>query len=94
MLKILFPSHNFTTNIINLIDELNDIVLPICYNIFTVNNDINEYYWRIPNQFNTTDTLEKTRELWIKIDTNKYLRIDVIFLIDRFSGKIKTSQIK
>ena len=96
MLKIILPTFNFNTNINNLIEELNDIIIPINYNIFTTSTSIenNDYYWRIPNQFNSSDILEKCRELWIKLDTNKYLRIDLIFVIDKFSGKNKTSQIK
>ena len=97
MLHILYPSNNFN-NINNILEELNDITIPIRVNQFNVNTDNNMFYWRLPNKYKEEDCLERTRELWIKIETNgniyKYIKIDILFKIDYFSSKMKTSQIK
>ena len=106
MISIIYPylnninkSINYIKNTIDILPEINNIIIPINFNIFTVNIDNGDYYWRIPSVFNENDILEKIRELWIKIpSTNiniiQYMKIDVIFKIDIFSSKTKTSQIK
>ena len=97
MLDILYPSNNFS-NINNIIDEINSIVIPIRVNQFNVNTDNNILYWRLPNKYKDEDYLERTREVWIKIEEKdnmfKYIKIDILFKIDYFSSKTKTSQIK
>ena len=96
MLKILYPSNNFNLN--NILDKLNNIIINIKYNIYKVGNENSEYYWRIPTKYKDEDILEKTRELWIRIELNnniyQYIKIDVIFKTDYFSSKTKTSQIE
>jgi ATP-dependent Lon protease len=81
--------------IIKLIDELNDIVIPLSYNTFNVSKEEKLYYWRVPKKFKENDILEKTRELWLKIplEQNKYIKIELLFKIDKLSCIIKTSQI-
>jgi ATP-dependent Lon protease len=90
----LITNNKLPQNTIYLLNEINDIVIPISYDIFSVSND-NEYYWRIPNNYTEEDLLQKTRELWIKIptETNKYIKICLIFKIDKFSNIMKTCQI-
>ena len=74
-----------------IINEINNIFIPIRGKFFTVKKTIN-YYWNIPKQFPESDYLELTRELWLKND-NKYLRMDGIFINDSISCFFKTSQL-
>ena len=93
MLKYLFSPNYFEKSVIDYINELNDIVIPIGYKI--INNNINNlYYWKVPNKFDTNDVLNKKRELWLKLINNNYICIYLYFKIDKFSCKTKTSQIK
>jgi ATP-dependent Lon protease len=82
-------------DVIKILNEINDIVIPISYNIFNVSNENKSYYWRKPLQFKEDDILEKTREIWIKIQSeeNKYIKIELLFKIDKLSCIIKTGQI-
>lgn len=85
----------FNKEVLKLIDEINDIIIPISYNTYNVSNENNFYYWRIPSTYNQNDLLEKERELWIKIpnEVNKYIKVCLLFKIDKLSCIIKTSQI-
>ncbi len=96
LLEYLYSPNYFNKNVLDLINEINEIVIPISYNIYNVTTSNGDYYWRIPNKFESEDLLHKKRELWIKIkhSNNKYLRIDLIFKIDKFSSKSKTIQLK
>ena len=96
MISYLYSPNYFNKNIIDLINELNDIVIPISYNIFNVTSTFTngDYYWRIPTKYESNDLLQKKRELWIKLKNNKYLKIDLIFKIDKFLTKLKTTQLK
>ena len=100
MLKYLFAPNYFDKNIIEYLNELNDIIIPIGYNIVNINpggyNLSNWYYWKTPTKFDNNDILNKKRELWIKLsnEKNKFICIYVYFKIDKFSSKSKTSQIK
>ena len=87
--------NTFNNDIRTLIEEINDLTIPISFNIFEVINTSQEYYWRIPKKFNEFDYLEKVRELWIKIpnQNNKYIKIELIFKIDNLSILSKTSQL-
>lgn len=87
--------HIFNTNVNNLIVEINDIVTPISYSTFNVSDENRDYYWRIPTTFKENDYLCKTRELWIKNPSsiNNYIKICLVFKIDKLSCVIKTSQI-
>ena len=93
ILKIVYPSININCNII---EELNNISIPLGVDIFTVANETRDYYWRIPNKYEN-DLLEMKRELWIKApdisNLSKYIRINIVFKIDCFSSRQKTSQI-
>jgi len=82
-------------DVISIINEVNDIVIPLSYNIFEVSNETKTYYWRVPKTFEETDLLQRKRELWIKIpDTiNKYIKLELIFTIDQLTSVIKTCQI-
>jgi endopeptidase La len=93
MLEYLY-SPNYFNNIIETINEINDIVIPFSYSIHTSINTNLPYYWKIPNKFDSFDILNKKRELWIKLNDNKYIKINVYFKIDKFSLKSKTSQLK
>ena len=84
-----------SVEVLKLLNELNDIVIPISYNTFDVSNENKIYYWRKPTTFRENDILEKTRELWLKIPTqvNTYIKIELLFKIDKLSCILKTSQI-
>jgi endopeptidase La len=101
MIKYLFAPNYFDKNINNYINELNDIIIPVGYNIISNNNNYNNlYYWKFPTRFDNHDVLNKKRELWIKLPNNNnnnnnyYICIFVYFKIDKFLCKSKTSQIK
>lgn len=101
MLKYLFAPNYFDKSIIDYLNELNDIIIPVGYNIIN-NNSVssNMYFWKTPTKFDNNDVLNKKRELWIKLfsekgkEKNKFMCIYVYFKIDKFSSKSKTSQIK
>ncbi len=94
LFKLLYSPNYFSKTIIDLINELDDIVIPLSYNIYdTTSNEL--YYWRIPNKFDESDILNKKRELWVKLNKDKkYIKIELIFKIDRFSNIAKTTQLK
>ncbi len=94
MIELLYAPNYFNRNVMDLINEINNIVIPLSYSIHNVNNISNEYYWIVPNKYNSNDLLHKKRELWIKLNNSKYIKIDIIFKIDRFSSIFKTTQIK
>lgn len=98
MLKYLFSPNYFDKNLIEYLNELNDIIIPVGYNIVNnnnINNVGNLYYWKTPSKFDNNDLLNKKKELWIKLnEKNKFICIHVYFKIDKFSIKLKTSQIK
>ena len=95
LINYLYPPLYFNKNILDLLNEINDIVIPISYNIYKINNINFDYYWKIPTKYDTSDMLCKKRELWIKLnDNNNYLKIDIIFKTDKFSTKAKTTQLK
>ena len=81
----------FDSEIITLINEINNIFIPISIDIFDVNKD-EGYYWRKPQIFNTNDLLELSRELWIKY-YKKYIKITGIFKTDSIGVIFKTSQL-
>ena len=63
---------NLNDNIINFINEIKTIVIPLNCNIYE-NVNGNDYFFRIPNKFKKYDYLELVRELWIKIpDSRNY----------------------
>jgi endopeptidase La len=95
MLKYLFSPNYFDKNVIEYLNEMDDIIIPVGYNIVNVNNIGNLYYWKTSSKFDNNDLLNKKRELWIKLnEKNKFICIYVYFKIDKFSLKLKTSQIK
>ena len=97
MLDYIYNPNYFNIKIIELINEINEIVIPLSYSIIN-HNSSNDYFWKIPTKFDTNDILHKKRELWIKLknfsEKNMYIKIDVIFKIDKFSSKCKTIQLK
>ena len=97
LLKIIFNYDLFIylpDNVKELINEINTITTPLSCNIFEVNENV-DFYWRIPKNFESNDLLERKRELWIKVpDTiNKYIKIELIFKVDKLTSIIKTCQI-
>ena len=78
-----------------LVNELNNVFIPIKTNFFYVSAHTEEYYWRIPNNFIEIDLLELNRELWIKNinGKNEYLKIEGYFINDSLSCLIKSSQL-
>jgi endopeptidase La len=86
----------FDSSVKNLINELEDIVIPLSYETFDVKKKKNIlYYWRIPEKFDDNDYFEQIRELWIKKPNtnNKFIKIKLFFKIDTLSVRIKTCQI-
>jgi endopeptidase La len=100
LLEYLYAPNYFNKNVIELINDIDDIVIPISYNIYNNITNENMFFWKIPNNYDHIDLLHKKRELWIKLNNNSqekthsYIKINVIFKIDRFSSKSKTSQLK
>ena len=90
LLKLLKIIPNENQN--SIINEINNIFVPVRCQFFSVLNHTEDYYWRVPKKFMETDYLELIRELWIKQD-NKYLKIEGYFINDSLSCFIKTSQI-
>lgn len=85
----------FSNDTNEVLKEINGIVIPISYSIFEVANETKDFYWRCPKKYLETDILERTRELWIKIPnkTKSYIKINLIFKVDKLSSVIKTCQI-
>ena len=77
--------------IVKYINELNNIFIPISFNIFTVDKT-ELLYWRLPKTFEESDLINQTRELWIKYQ-NKYIKIAGIFSNDKVGVIAKTAQI-
>jgi endopeptidase La len=79
----------------NIINEINNIFVPVKTNFYYVSSHTEEYYWRIPNNFYETDLLELNRELWIKNinEDNEYLKIEGYFINDSLSCFAKSSQL-
>ncbi len=93
ILEILYEPNYFNKNIMELINDINDVAIPISYNIFTIDNS-NDYFWKINNKNTENDLLNKKRELWIKLNKpSRYIKIDIVFKIDKYSCKSKTSQL-
>ena len=93
---ILCNNIKITINQTELLNELDNIFIPTKIRVFNVMNNDNEFYWRIPNDYNDSDLLKLTRELWIKNMNNKceYIKIEGYFINDNISCIIKTSQLK
>ena len=86
--------NNLDLEIKTLINEIENIVIPLNYNIFDVSNETKTFYWR-NNKNYLNDNLQKIRDLWIKIpnNKNKYLKIELVFKLDKLSSILKTCQI-
>jgi endopeptidase La len=97
MIKYLFAPNYFDKTTIDYINEINNIVIPVGYSIINNNNNYsnysNSYFWKIPVKFDNYDILNKKRELWLKLQNNNYICINLYFKIDKFSSKSKTAQI-
>lgn len=94
MLNILYGDRNNIINNIDILKEIDDIVIPISYNVVSSKMIDAPYYWKIPNKFHSDDILCKKRELWIRLKENTYMKINLFFKVDRFSTKTKTTQLK
>ena len=79
------------SSVISLINEINNIFIPLSINLFDVNKD-DLYYWRKPQTFDKNDLLHLTRELWIKYNS-KYIKITGIFRNDSIGVIFKTAQL-
>ncbi len=97
LIDLLKIKHNMdlTENQHQLIHELDKIFLPIKIGNFNVSSHTEEYYWRVPTNFNDNDMLELNRELWIKnsLKESEYIKVEGYFINDSLSCLIKTSQI-
>jgi endopeptidase La len=76
---------------VTLINEINNIFIPLSIDFFDVNKD-EVFYWRKPQTFDTNDLLQLSRELWIKYN-KKYIKITGIFKNDSIGVIFKTSQL-
>jgi len=77
--------------VIKYLNELNNIFIPISFDLFDVDKT-ELIYWRKPKHFEETDLLHLTRELWIKY-YDKYIKISGIFKNDNVGIIFKTAQI-
>ena len=78
----------------NLINELNNIFIPISFNYFKIDTKSEEdYFWKIPKKYKEDDILELICELWIKTKSNNYIKIEGIFKNDILGITIKTSEL-
>ena len=95
LIKVYDNKITLTDNMKQLINEITKIFIPVKVGFFNVSNHNEEYYWRIPSKYSDNDLLELVRELWIKdnSNTNKYLKIEGIFINDSLSCLIKNSQL-
>ena len=64
----------FEKSVISYLTELNNIFIPISFDIFDVEKT-ESFYWRKPKHFDENDLLQETRELWIKYKNNEYLKM-------------------
>uniref|UniRef100_A0A6C0D9W8 Lon proteolytic domain-containing protein n=1 Tax=viral metagenome TaxID=1070528 RepID=A0A6C0D9W8_9ZZZZ len=98
-LKELFSINNISINnmssdFINIINELDNIFLPLSFKSFNLaSNDNTEFYWRMPVKYSDEDILHLTREFWFKNKDNNYYKIEGIFKNDILSTILKTSQL-
>lgn len=85
----------YDSKVNSLIEEIEDIVIPLSFEIFEVNKKKLSYYWRKPEKFEENDYFHQIRELWIKKPNfkNKYIKIKLFFKIDTLSVRMKTCQI-
>ena len=95
---IKFINNNYISkDTILIINEINSIFTPTSINNYKVDknfiNDNSSFFWKIPKKYDENDLLELTRELWIKIEENNYIKIEGIFKIDSLSNIVKTCQI-
>lgn len=90
----IFGTFNFSLNVLNIIKEIDNIIIPIKCEIYK-NVNSNNLFWRIPTNFNNSDYFHKNRELWIKIPNNEnyFFKFQVYFKNDFLSNRIKTCQI-
>ena len=49
----------YLDNSVNIINELNDITIPLSCKFFSVSKENKPYYWRIPSKFKKEDNLKK-----------------------------------
>jgi len=90
------PNFNLLENdVINIINELNNIVVPLSFDFFDVSEKKESHYWRDNKKYQINDNLELVRELWIKNPSlsSNYLKITLYFKVDILSTFIKTCQI-
>ena len=100
MLNINYTKY-FSEETNNILNEINNIFIPISINFFNVNLDNisnNNYYWRNSKNINSNDYLKSTRELWIncsklELKQHNFIKIEGIFINDSLSSCYKTCQI-
>ena len=85
----------FDSSVNNLLDEIENIAVPLSFEIFEVKKKNLSYYWRIPEKFEENDYFHQVRELWIRKPNckNNFIKIKLFFKIDNFNVRIKTCQI-
>lgn len=95
LLIIFNKKYDLTEEQEKLTKEISNVFIPTKINYFDVSNHTEEYYWRIPNNFDENDLLELSRELWIKNNNSEteYIKICGYFINDSLSCFIKTSQL-
>jgi endopeptidase La len=91
-IKYLLNFNNINiTNILDLLNEIDKIVIPLMIEKTNMNIDEN-FKFLIPDKFDASDLLEKKRILIIK-DNNDVYKINLIFKNDLLSLYVKTCQI-
>jgi endopeptidase La len=96
MVKFINSNH-ISNEIVNIVNEINSIFTPTSINFYKVDTNFidnnSSFFWKIPKKYDENDLLELTRELWIKMEDNNYIKIEGIFKIDSLSTIVKTCQI-
>jgi ATP-dependent Lon protease len=85
----------FDSSVNNLLDEIENIAVPLSFEIFEVKKKNLSYYWRIPEKFEENDYFHQIRELWIRKPNckNNFIKIKLFFKIDTLNVRMKTCQI-
>jgi endopeptidase La len=85
----------FDSSVNNLLNEIEDIAVPLSFEIFEVKKKNVSYYWRIPEKFEENDYFHQIRELWLRKPNckNNFIKIKLFFKIDTLNVRMKTCQI-
>jgi len=98
LIIFVLEEHNYKlleVSVRNLINELDDVSVPLSFEFYDVQEQSESFYWRFLDTYENRDNLELSRELWIQNPNipQNYLKIILYFKVDILSTFIKTCQI-